>query len=269
MRATISVWGLQSFDGHVLDDFHIPARLDRDTFIQNLLMETVELEVIYPNPGILRGAIDIWSARRLPIWEKLVDTTEYEYNPIWNYDRTETETTTNTGSSSGTSSVKNTGTISDDRDISETVRTTGTVTEDGATTGTSSGTTTETKEHLHDVAGFNSSTTLADTAADRDRDNNTSTVSGTSSGTNDNTTTYNVTDTKTGSDDNTRTLNTQTAASNGGETEDHGTRSLRAFGNIGVTTTQDMIEAERRVVDFSVMEVIIKEFIMQFCIAVY
>lgn len=229
MRATISVWGLQAFDGHVLDDFHIPGRLNRDIFIQNLMMETVELEVIYPDPAILRGAIDIWSARRLPIWEKLVDTTEYEYNPIWNYDRTESEQNSRTGSSSGTT------------------RNTGTVTDDGETT--NAGTTTEAKTHLHDVAGFNSSTTEADTAADRDRDNSTITASAS------------------GTADNVRTYNTSTTASD--DSEDASERQLRAYGNIGVTTTQDMIWAERNVVDFSVMEVIIREFIMQFCIAVY
>lgn len=229
MRATISVWGLQAFDGHVLDDFHIPERLNRDIFIQNLMMETVELEVIYPDPAILRGAIDIWSARRLPIWEKLVDTTEYEYNPIWNYDRTESEQNSRTGSSSGTT------------------RNTGTVTDDGETT--NAGTTTEAKTHLHDVAGFNSSTTEADTAADRDRDNSTITASAN------------------GTADNVRTYNTSTTASD--DSEDASDRQLRAYGNIGVTTTQEMIWSERNVVDFSVMEVIIREFIMQFCIAVY
>lgn len=43
----------------------------------------------------------------------------------------------------------------------------------------------------------------------------------------------------------------------------------RMFGNIGVTTTQEMIEAERRVVSFDIADIIAKEFRQQFCIAVY
>lgn len=43
----------------------------------------------------------------------------------------------------------------------------------------------------------------------------------------------------------------------------------RMFGNIGVTTTQEMIEAERRVVSFDIADIIAREFRQQFCIAVY
>lgn len=43
----------------------------------------------------------------------------------------------------------------------------------------------------------------------------------------------------------------------------------RIFGNIGVTTTQEMIEAERRVVSFDIFGIIANEFRQQFCISVY
>ena len=43
----------------------------------------------------------------------------------------------------------------------------------------------------------------------------------------------------------------------------------RSYGNIGVTTTQQMIEQERRVSDFDMDHVIIKEFKKEFCIMVY
>lgn len=43
----------------------------------------------------------------------------------------------------------------------------------------------------------------------------------------------------------------------------------RMFGNIGVTTTQEMIESERRVVSFDIADIIANEFRQQFCIAVY
>lgn len=43
----------------------------------------------------------------------------------------------------------------------------------------------------------------------------------------------------------------------------------RAYGNIGVTTTQQMIEEERRVVDFDMDHVIIQEFKKTFCLLIY
>lgn len=45
--------------------------------------------------------------------------------------------------------------------------------------------------------------------------------------------------------------------------------SGRAYGNIGVTTTQDMIEQERRVSDFCIDHIIISEFKKTFCLMVY
>lgn len=56
-----------------------------------------------------------------------------------------------------------------------------------------------------------------------------------------------------------------------GSKDSNKTRKHRArmFGNIGVTTTQEMIEAERRVVSFDIADIIVKEFRQQFCIAVY
>lgn len=47
------------------------------------------------------------------------------------------------------------------------------------------------------------------------------------------------------------------------------THEAELKGNIGVTTTQEMIESERRVVSYSVVEQIAREFKERFCILVY
>lgn len=49
----------------------------------------------------------------------------------------------------------------------------------------------------------------------------------------------------------------------------NGRRTGRAYGNIGVTTTQQMIEEERRVSDFDMEHVIIQEFKKTFCLLIY
>lgn len=46
-------------------------------------------------------------------------------------------------------------------------------------------------------------------------------------------------------------------------------RTGRAYGNIGVTTTQHMIEEERRISDFDIDHVIIQEFKKTFCLLIY
>ena len=47
------------------------------------------------------------------------------------------------------------------------------------------------------------------------------------------------------------------------------TRTGRTFGNIGVTTTQQMIEAERDVVKFNIVDYIVEEFKQRFCLLIY
>lgn len=46
-------------------------------------------------------------------------------------------------------------------------------------------------------------------------------------------------------------------------------RTGRAYGNIGVTTTQQMIEEERRISEFDIENVIIQEFKKTFCLLIY
>lgn len=48
-----------------------------------------------------------------------------------------------------------------------------------------------------------------------------------------------------------------------------GTYNSRVHGNIGVTTTQQMIEQERNVVQFCMAQYIIEDFISRFCLRVY
>lgn len=86
-RATLSLIGLYNYDPTVLDGLKLPAALDREVVVDNLLLETEPFELLYPSAKIMRTAIERWSRKELPVWERLQATTEYEYNPIENYDR--------------------------------------------------------------------------------------------------------------------------------------------------------------------------------------
>ena len=70
-----------------------------------------------------------------------------------------------------------------------------------------------------------------------------------------------ITNTKTGKD-------TENENVNGGRTGRH-TRVGRAHGNIGVTTSQQMIQSERDLVVFNIYDVIAESFIENFCLMVY
>ena len=70
-----------------------------------------------------------------------------------------------------------------------------------------------------------------------------------------------ITNTETGKD-------TENESVNGGRTGKH-TRTGRAHGNIGVTTSQQMIQSERDLVVFNLYDVIAESFIENFCLMVY
>lgn len=193
-NATLTILGLWQYDNTILNGLQVPQGISLATVRDNLLMECAELEAVYPDPDFMKQAVTSWSAMMAPIWQELYDTTQYDYNPIWNKDGTITETVTR-----------------------------GLETED-------SGRVTSNNEEQHQTKGYNS-TTWADSTKD------TGTASSTTSAT--------------GSEDETTSL------------------SRRETGNIGVTTTQQMIREQREVVELNMVKRIIDDFKMRFCILVY
>lgn len=218
MGPKLSVIALYNWDNDLFQSFQIPSGMDQAAMVDLILTECASFNVLYPDPAFFKQRLYQWNARRLPIWTKLYATTQYQYDPISNYDRTETvnETVTHSGTDGVVSSgsAGHTGSVSD----------------------TWSGTDTESK------TAYNSST-LQTTGQDQNAGSNT--------------TTNNLTDTTSGSS--TRTLNLS----------DSVMRSIRAYGNIGVTTSQQMIEQERQIDIYDVYGIILTDFIESFCVQVY
>lgn len=63
--------------------------------------------------------------------------------------------------------------------------------------------------------------------------------------------------------------NTNNTYNNDRKTDNTTTRVAHIHGNIGVTTSQEMIEAERSLVKFTTAKYIVEEFKKRFCILVY
>lgn len=125
--ANLSPLGLYNWDSSIFDMMMIPEALDKDTLVQNLLAETAELEVLYPNPIVFKNLVGVWSAKQLDIWNRLYATTQYDYNPIENYNRYETGSDNGTGRTtrSGTDTTTDTATRTNTEDRTETLETGG------------------------------------------------------------------------------------------------------------------------------------------------
>ena len=272
----LSPLGLYQWDDTIFDLMQIPEALDKDTLVDNLLAETAELEVLYPNPTVFKNLVGVWSNKQIDIWNRLYATTQYEYNPIENYNRYETGSNSGTGRTthSGTDTTADSTTFGGTDGRTEAIMQGGrdTTTAQSAQGGSDVVTGSDTKGHW--VAGFNSTPSGTDDGLvkqTRDQDDVTTTTqygktdSGNESiayGKTENITeqkTYGQTIQKAGN----MTHGEQIATQNG---EEH---SLHAHGNIGITTTQKLIREQREIDLFNIYDIIIEEFKMRFCILVY
>lgn len=230
MSSTVSLLGLSRINPGILDELVLPDGLDADLVKDNLLAETAELEVIYPDAVFMQAMIGRWSHKELPIWTRLYKTTLLDYNPIENYERTEEWT-------EGENSAR-----------SVDAETTGSSTTDSTGSTNTSGTTTAGATGQKFVSAYNEK---------------------------DFTPTEKDTDTQTGSSDTEQheegNVKVKTAAdTTTSETEKRDlVRSGRAHGNIGVTTSQEMIESEREVSLYNIIDVIITSFKNRFCLQIY
>lgn len=104
--ATLSLLGIYNYDHSIFDGMILPGEIDRDLFIDNLLMETAELEILYPNSEFLKQAITSWSRMRLHTWERVAIVLYENYDPFINIKRDETRTISEqrdlTGTNKGT-----------------------------------------------------------------------------------------------------------------------------------------------------------------------
>lgn len=240
--ATMSILGLWQWDHSIFDLMQFPSFQEGETvhefttdekqmLIDNLMSECAELEILYPNPVVMKNMIGLWSGKELPTWIRFYKAALAEYDPIENYHRTEhsTETLANYDQHTGTDSNQASG--------SDTMN--------GGATDTNSGTDTTTGK----VTGYDSGILVDHDQTDLLHGHVITNIH------NDGTT-YGRKDTFTH-----------------GEKIDHGgtiKNDVEAFGNIGVTTSQQMLESELELAPkLNVFNYIIESFKNRFCIEVY
>ena len=240
--ATLSIMGLYNYDETLFDGLQVPSGVNKQDIIDEILMQCAELEVLYPAPSIMKRAIEIWSNSNQIKWQKLYDTMTIEYNPIWNVDANIIDKEKISGSDDRTINRTNTGADT------ETVNLTDTETRNLTDKETVDLTDTKSVKGLNETA-------WAD--AEKNTKGGTDTIKHTG------------TDTKTHTGTDNRTMSSNENVSDGNISESQREYTQRRTGNIGVTTTQQMLEAERKIADFNLVEIIVNSFKYRFCILVY
>lgn len=217
-----------------------------DNFNLYILFKSDTFEVLYPDLKKLNQNLRVWNQSSYSIFDKLYKTLSYDYNPIDNYDRTETRTLTETRNLEEKQTGTNTNVMSG------TDKTTGT----DARTGSENRDTTDTSNTTTKRAGFNSETSVLGETTD-------------TTGTNEVTVTdsQNITTETNGTSSSNNTLTIDTSNKNTG-TITH-KETITARGNIGVTSSQQMIEQQRELVKFNYLNFIIDSLIDNFCLKIY
>ena len=200
--ATLSILGMYQMGQYNNDDLfenmQIPAGIDRDDLINNILEQGAAFTILYPDYDYLKFSIGAWSKRWYRTMDKWIKALDIEYDPLNNYDRHEEWT--------------------DEDNVSGS-------TETSATTGASG-------EDELSVVAYNSDTY-------HNKEKTESESSGTSSGSSETTTE--------------------------GKSEHTG----HLYGNIGVTTSQEMLTQELDVQRFNLIQQITDLFLTEYCIMVY
>lgn len=230
MKSTLSVLGLYKYRNDIFDGFRVPENVSRETCLNKILLETAELESLFTEPDILKFAITTWTETNYKIWEKLNNTTTLEYNPIENYNRTE----------------KRSHTENENRDLKDTENS---------------------KYKQNNIGSENTENTVNSTTGEKQKN-----------------VAFNETDAKlfqetenNGETSTRQNVNSNENIESGGDVqrtnkgniERKYNDELNAFGNIGVTTTQEMIKQEREVSTFNIINFIVADFKKTFCLLLY
>ena len=172
MHATLSFNGLLAGYPELFDDLQVPETVSKEAVCNQLLFDTLELEVLYADGPTMRRALGVFSETMLPSWTRYATALGLDYDVLASDDRT--RTTDHHGTNSGTNTGKNV------------VEGKTTRTPDLTTTGQNNGSDSTTR----DVTGFDSGTMVpAEKSTTTLGTGNTITSTGTDTTTNDQTTT--------------------------------------------------------------------------------
>lgn len=284
--AVLSLLGLYKWDDSLFADMAFPEGFtsnDKNTFTNNLLMECAELEVIYSNWSFMKGAIKEWSSKELPTWQRIYNASLLEYNPIENYNRTEKTTHQNFGkiTNSGKDTIQASGSDTVQASGKDTTQASGTDsnqasgTDIDTITGTDStsrsGTDTDTKSKTaYDSNAYANVEKLEMSKGTLETFNKSDTQQHTH-GKKDDLTYGRKDETTFGRKDET-TFGRKDETTFGKVTEDTTGHQINSniLGNIGVTTSQMMLEQELEIAPkLNIMNYMIASFKNRFCLLVY
>lgn len=252
----LSIYGLIRLkddpDFDIFSELELPTQFADDPTVitDRLLLDTMELEVLYSDPDVFQGALGIYSKSRLHSWQKLADDMYKAYDPFINFTRDEARVNIITHNTQD----ERTDDLTHERTADLTEERTADLSEE-RTLDLADGNTQTTKVNAWDGSSANTMVTKEEVT---DSGTNTGTDTLLTTGTDTNTTsgTDTITDSGTSTNKKTGTV----------KTEDY----FHSQGDSAVYTPTDIAEKEWKLrASYSVAEYIIADIKTHFCLMVY
>ena len=235
----LTLIGLYNYDPAVFINLTLPAAVDEEIFVDSLMMEYGECPLIYPDLDFMKLAIGAWSRKWYANIERIAAAITSEYNPLHNYDRTETWTENEEGTKDFTRGIVDGESATENQTINE--------------SGTENTTESENGNDENLVSAYNENDYQPSTKTTYERENERETET-------EKTTTSNK------ANRNDRSTDETYGETNGKQN----TKSGRTFGNVGVTTSTEMLQQEldlRRTENL--YHIIAELFYKEFCLYVF
>lgn len=106
----MTLWGFYNYYPELFDNLIFPEAIDHAQAVDAILMRAGEFEVVYPNLEFLLYQIEAWGKQHYRTFDKWSSALALDYDPLYNYDRTEQESNVRRVTGSNSQSATDTGT---------------------------------------------------------------------------------------------------------------------------------------------------------------
>ena len=256
--AKMTLIGMYNYDQTLFNGLTFPAGIDKDIAVNEILIRANEFGVLYTDPDFMKIQIGIWGQKHYRTFEKWITALNIQYDPLHNYDRHEewkdgrglktsskTEADYNTDRTANLTDRNNTSST-DIRtpDLKETNAQMFPGTDETSVSAYDSSSYQPKEKTTHDIGTLETLTEGSESVNHNGLD----------------------TTTHTGTDK----LNTKgTMADTTGSETENSSHEGHLYGNIGVTTSQQMLRDELEIDRWNIYENIADIFVDEFCIQIY
>lgn len=224
----------EASDRDLWEYLSVPEGIDKETLVANIMMRGSEFECYYGDPEFMHDAMKIWSRKWYWTFDKWLKAINIEYDPLYNYDRHEEWTDDSTGAHNETENRTENKEVSDILDSTQ------------SSTGSDK---IETKTE-NKVSAFDSSSYQPKDLTESESESSTKADT-------------------TGKDSRAITDETGIDRTTDGTDSRNNIHKGHLYGNIGVTTSQQMLQSEIEVAMFNLYDNITDVFLREFTIPIY